>query len=123
MEGATFALRHGIDRLHTLGIDAGEIVLTGGGANSATWRQLVADICNAPVTILNQDEGASFGAALQALYVLESDDRKDLAQLAQDHLSRNEALCCEPADAAANFYQNSYQNYQQAVSTLAPLYQ
>jgi len=67
MEGATYALRYGVDRLRELGIDASEICLTGGGAGSLTWRRVVADVCNAPVTVLEQDEGASFGAALQAL--------------------------------------------------------
>ncbi len=73
LEGATFALRFGVDRLCELGIDADEILLTGGGAGSATWRQVVADVCNAPVTVLAQDEGAGFGAALQALAVLENE--------------------------------------------------
>ena len=123
VEGATFALRYGIDRLNTLGIEASEIVLTGGGSNSATWRQVVADVCGSPVTVLQQDEGASFGAALQALFVLESGERKDLSQLAQEHLSRKEAWCCEPQESAVNFYQDSYQNYQQAVRVIAPLYQ
>ena len=51
--------------------DAEEIVLTGGGVNSPTWRQVVADICDAPVTVYKQEEGAAFGAALQALAMLE----------------------------------------------------
>ena len=34
VEGATFALRHGLERLIELGIDAEEVVLTGGGANT-----------------------------------------------------------------------------------------
>ena len=123
VEGSTFALRYGIDRLRGLEIHANEIVLTGGGANSATWRQIVADVCNAPVTILNQDEGASFGAALQALHVIENGGSSGLPQLAGDHLSRNEPLCCEPKKSAVNFYEDSYQNYQQAVKAITPLYQ
>ena len=119
VEGATYALRYGIDRLHSLGIEAKEIVLTGGGANSATWRQVVADVCDAPVTILRQDEGASFGAALQALSVIEGED---LRQLAADHLSRKEEWCCEPNPSAVNFYEESYQKYQRAVSAITPLY-
>jgi xylulokinase len=58
LEGATFALRYGVDRLCELGIDNSEILLTGGGVGSAIWRQVVADVCGAPVTVLQQDEGA-----------------------------------------------------------------
>jgi len=122
MEGATFALRYGTDRLGEMGIEASEILLTGGGAGSATWRQMVADVCDAPVTVLQQDEGASFGAALQALGILESCDPADFQQLADDHLSRNEALCCEPNRAAANFYNEAYQGYREAVGAVMPLY-
>jgi xylulokinase len=96
--------------------------LTGGGSGSATWRQAVADICNVPVTILQQDEGASFGAALQALSVLEECGAGDLQQLADDHLVRNEALCCEPKKSAVNFYNEVYQKYQESVSAIKPLY-
>jgi len=122
VEGATFALRYGIDRLHGMGIEAQEIVLTGGGANSPTWRQVVADVCNAPVTVLNQDEGASFGAALQALYVIEGHQQNDLDHLAREHLSRNEPLCCEPQASSVQLYERSWQRYQQAVNAITPLY-
>ena len=67
VEGATYAIRFGLDELTRLGIEAAEIVLTGGGSKSAAWCQIVADICDLPVTLLAQDEGASFGAALQVV--------------------------------------------------------
>ena len=122
MEGATFALRYGVDRLDDLGVPIEELVLTGGGAGSATWRQAVADICDVPVTILRQDEGASFGAALQALAVLEGCAPQDLQQLSDDHLERNNGLCCEPETSAVNFYDEAYLNYQAAVAAITPLY-
>jgi xylulokinase len=127
VEGATFALRYGLDRLGDLGIGVQEILLTGGGAGSATWRQVVADVCGAPVTVLQQDEGASFGAALQALSIIEGGQGDggrggDLADLVDEHLARNEPLCCEPGQSAANFYDEAYGRYQRAVSAFKPLY-
>jgi xylulokinase len=122
MEGATFSLRYGIDRLRDLGIEASEICLTGGGAGSQTWRQVVADVCNAPVTVLHQDEGASFGAALQALSIIEGYKPSDLQPLADEHLTRNEALCCEPNQAAVVSYRDIYKNYRAAVDAMTPLY-
>ena len=119
VEGATFALRFGIDELAGLGIDAKEIVLTGGGANSPIWRQIVADICGAPVTILTNEEGAAFGAALQALAML---DGSDLVELADEHLDRDEARSCEPRPSAVNFYNDTYQEYQRITEKVAALY-
>ena len=122
LEGSTFALRYGVERLQHLGIETSEIVLTGGGVGSATWRQAVADICDAPVTVLDQDEGASFGAALQALSVLESVEGSDLSDLTDQHLTRNEAFCCEPKKSSVNFYNETYRNYQLSVDAVRPLY-
>ena len=121
-EGATFALRNGIDRLCELGIETSEILLTGGGAGSPTWRQVVADICGVPVTVPEQDEGASFGAALQALCVLDGGEKGDLRRLVEEHITRNEPLCCTPKQSAVNFYNEAYQNYQESVRAITPLY-
>lgn len=122
VEGATFALRNGVDRLCELGIEASEILLTGGGVGSPTWRQVVADVCGAPVTVLEQDEGASFGAALQALCVLDGGGPGDLQNLIERHLTRNEPLCCMPKKSSVNFYNDAYRNYQESVSAITPLY-
>ena len=121
VEGATFALRFGIDELGQLGIEAKRIVLTGGGVNSPTWRQVVADICNAPVIVLRQEEGAAFGAALQALAMLEGPGC-DLEALVGRHLEADDARCAEPRPSAVSFYQDSYEQYQRAVGKVAELY-
>ena len=122
VEGATFALRHGLDRLGDLGIETREIVLTGGGAGSATWRRIVADVCGAPITVLQKDEGASFGAALQALSVLDGGQGGDLTDLAERHLARNESLCRQPDASAVAHYDECYGHYLEAVSAVTKLY-
>ena len=121
IEGATYALRFGFDEMGALGMSAEEIVLTGGGVNSDTWRQVVADVFNTPVTVLKNNEGAALGAALQALALLDG-DVADPAALVSQHLARDEARCCEPRPAAVNFYNETYNEYQQAVDKVAALY-
>ena len=121
IEGATYALRFGYDEMNALGISAKEIVLTGGGVNSDTWRQVVADVFNAPVTVLKNSEGAAFGAALQALAMLGGADT-DLDKLTREHLARDEARCCTPRPSAVNFYNETYNKYQLALEKVAALY-
>ena len=121
VEGATFALRHGLERLTELGIDAEEVVLTGGGAKSGTWRQIVADVCNAPVTVLKNEEGAAFGAALQALAMLEGDST-DIRDVVKQHLQRDTEQCCDPDPSSSSFYSEAYGKYQNAVLQVAALY-
>ena len=50
VEGATFGLKFGLDELAGLGLAAESIVLTGGGANSTVWRQIVADVTGLPTS-------------------------------------------------------------------------
>lgn len=119
VEGVTFGLRAGLDQLREQGIAAKEIVLTGGGANSPVWRQTVADICNAPVTVLKQTEAAALGAALQATACVTS---ADLASLTRAQLERDAAACCEPQQAAVDFYADHYHRYHHAATHVAEIY-
>ena len=121
VEGATYALKFGIDELAGLGVDSTEIVLTGGGAKSAAWRQLVADVSDTRVTVFEQDEGPAFGAALQALQLI--NPGTSIVELADEYLTRDEPRCCNPRSAMVTQYAEAYHQYQQAVSAVATLYQ
>ena len=124
VEGATYALKFGIDELEGLGLTATEIVLTGGGANSAVWRQIVADISGLPVSMLDQEEGAAFGAALQALWVLQrqTDPSITIERVVAAHSTRNPAADAAPNRAHAEVYSQGYAAYRRAVAHIAPFY-
>ena len=68
MEGATLGLAYGLESFRKMGISPSEIRLTGGGSNSAQWRQIAADVFDTPVVLLATAEGAGLGAAIQAAY-------------------------------------------------------
>ena len=119
VEGASMALRYGIDRLAELGVSSQEIVLTGGGSKSATWRQMIANICDAHVIVLEQEEGAAFGAALQALEMVSG---YPLPTLAETHLVQRADACCDPDPEHVDEYREVYVNYLAAVSAITPLY-
>lgn len=68
MEGATLGLAYGLNRFRELGIEPAEIRLTGGGSQSAGWRQICADIFGVPTVCLQSAEGAALGAAIQGGY-------------------------------------------------------
>jgi xylulokinase len=68
MEGVTLGLNYGLRRLAELGVKPKQIRATGGGAQSKTWRQIMADIFDVEVVTLKVSEGAAYGAALQALW-------------------------------------------------------
>ncbi|MBM3866802.1 MAG: xylulokinase [Verrucomicrobia bacterium] len=68
IEGVTLGMNYGLRRLGELGVRPREIRVTGGGARSAVWRQMMADIFGVPVVGMREDEGAALGAALQAAW-------------------------------------------------------
>ena len=66
IEGVTMGLAYGLKRFRQLGVKPSEIRLTGGGSNSATWRQICADVFGVPTVCLQFSEGAALGAAIRS---------------------------------------------------------
>jgi xylulokinase len=66
IEGIVIGLAQGMNRLIGLGVEAKELRITGGGAKSASMRQIVADIFGLPVIGFKIAEGGALGAAIQA---------------------------------------------------------
>lgn len=66
MEGVSFVLRKNCEHIAKNGTAPTEIIATGGGAKSAIWCQLHADITGLPVAIPSEKEAACLGAAMIA---------------------------------------------------------
>lgn len=66
MEGVAFGLKDLYTSVCEF-TELDEVYITGGGAKSNIWGQIISDILNTPLKILNISEGPSFGAALIAL--------------------------------------------------------
>jgi xylulokinase len=66
MEGATYAMRDTLEIIKSMHIPVKQIRVSGGGARSAFWRQLQADIYGQPVVTINASEGPAYGVALLA---------------------------------------------------------
>jgi xylulokinase len=66
IEGCCYALRDIVDRLESLGVDASELRVVGGGARSDLWLQIKADVTGRPVRRILGDCATSTGAAVLA---------------------------------------------------------
>jgi xylulokinase len=66
VEGVTYALADSVAIMRDLGIEVGAVRATGGGARSALWRQIQADVLEASVRLALTDAGPAFGAAVLA---------------------------------------------------------
>ena len=69
MEGVTYSLRDVYERIKEMDetIVTDKIIVSGGGATSTLWRQIVADVFDLPVvTVSGASEGGAYGAVLVA---------------------------------------------------------
>jgi xylulokinase len=66
MESIAYDTRNTLALMKEEGIAVERIRITGGGARSAWWTQLKADVTNLPVEVVSQPEPGTLGAALLA---------------------------------------------------------
>jgi xylulokinase len=70
VEGVVCGLLDGLDALAVHTAAAGAITLVGGGARSATYRRVLADLSGRPVRTVDIEEAVAAGACAQAAAVL-----------------------------------------------------
>jgi xylulokinase len=67
LEGVSFGLRDSFELMKNAGLEnISQVRVTGGGARSPLWRQILADVFNAEIVTVNAEEGAAYGTALLA---------------------------------------------------------
>jgi xylulokinase len=73
-DGVVCGLLDGVSALEASGVSAtGRLILVGGGARSAAYRQRLADISGREVHVPANDESVAVGAALQAAVVADNE--------------------------------------------------
>lgn len=107
LEATAYGFRHHVDVLRELGIAADRISLTGGGAASALWRQIIADVLGLPVLWRRQRSGAAIGVALAAGIAIGAIDSWDQA----GRLAGNGELI-EPRAELAGLHDQGYGVYR-----------
>jgi xylulokinase len=124
MEGAVYTLKYGYDAFGRAGMAFDAIALTGGGANSAAWRQMVADVFDLRVDVPAQAEGAAFGAALQALWsqLRAQGQAVALPELVAAHVAVDPARAATPDPARAAAYREPYRRFLDHLDAVRPLY-
>jgi xylulokinase len=66
LEGVAFSLKECLELLHQVGVRFDRVRISGGGAKSVLWRQIMADVFGVEVVEVNITQGAAYGAALLA---------------------------------------------------------
>ncbi|MFG0330530.1 MAG: xylulokinase [Phycisphaerales bacterium] len=66
IEGVTFGLRDSLELIRRTGVNPESVRVSGGGARSEIWRQIMANVFQCPVDTISVTHGAAYGAALIA---------------------------------------------------------
>jgi xylulokinase len=117
LEGLTYELRLNLDLLKASGVDIDVLRAIGGGAKSALWLQLKADVTGIPVVVPKITEAAGFGAALLA--GMGAGVFPSAAEAAKSFLQLTTTYQPDPARQAA--YARQYELYRQVYPAVAPI--
>src|SRR5437867_699210 len=67
LEGVSYSQKDCLDIIEQMNVPVRSVRLSGGGARSAFWQQMLADVFGKPVSVLENQEGSAYGAALLAI--------------------------------------------------------
>ncbi|PSR25958.1 MAG: xylulokinase [Sulfobacillus benefaciens] len=106
MEGVAFSIRHVWDTINPNNeLDPENVIVTGGGAQSSLWLQILADVLGRPIVGM-KDPGAAVGAGLLAL-----------GTISLPKLGPRTGVNIEPS-SNCDCYQNLYASYLNRVKQL-----
>ncbi len=117
MEGVTLGMNYGLNRMREQGIKPKEIRLTGGGSKNKAWRQIAADIFNTEVVCLKIDEGAAYGAVLQAMwsYLNHVGEKTSIQEITDRFVKVDENTSASPKSSHVEIYRE-LQKIQNSIS-------
>lgn len=116
LEGLTFELKSNLDVLVSAGVEFEELRAIGGGAKSARWLQLKADVSGLPVAIPAVTEAAGLGASMLAGKAV------GVYQSLEEAVARTVQIKGRYTPGpAATLYQKRYELYRQIYPALRDL--
>ena len=118
LEGITFEQALSIQQLRTAGIEVEELRAIGGGARSAKWLQMKADIVGTPISAIGVNDAASLGAALLAGW------GTGIYASLEEAVARTVSISAryEPDEKRSAHYRDQLEVYRQLYPTLRKLH-
>jgi len=118
IEGVSYSQRDCLDIVASLGVPLSSVRVSGGGARSAFWRQLLADILGHQVVTLETQEGSAYGAALLAL--VGTGEFGSVPEVCRNAIRETESVSPRPAESA--YYNKAHDVYQALYPALKPIF-
>jgi xylulokinase len=118
VEGVSYSLKDCLSLIDDLGAEPASVRLSGGGAKSGFWRQMLANVFATRVSTLECQEGSAYGAALLA--AVGTGAYGNVTEACAATIREVESLEPKPHESAQ--YQRGYEVYKTLYPTLKPLY-
>jgi xylulokinase len=120
LEGVAFGLKDIFNLMKEVGLGSVDrIRVSGGGARSSLWRQIIADVFEAELVTVNTTEGAAYGAALLA--GVGAGVWRDVDTACSQTIFVSDRV--SPNAATSATYRSAYHEYQSLYPLLKPTFQ
>ena len=114
LEGVAFGIRDSLEVARSLGIDITRSRICGGGAKSALWKKIFANVCNVDIESIAAEEGPGYGGAMLAMVAC--GEYPDIRTAAEKFVK---VVSVEKPDAAlAARYEERYNAFKQIYPSL-----
>jgi xylulokinase len=119
LEGVAFGLRDIFSLMQGVGLrTVNQVRVSGGGARSTLWRQILADVLGVELVTVDTTEGAAFGAALLA--GVAAGTWADVGSACAQTIKLTEHVT--PDTKNANRYDQMYEQYEMLYPALKPTF-
>jgi len=117
LEGVAYGLRDSLELLRELGVEPRVARVSGGGARSRLWLEIVASVLGLPLELTVVEEGSAYGAAL--LGGVANGVFRDAQEAVAACVRVREAV--EPNEAWSRVYEDGYARFRGLYPALRPL--
>ena len=108
LEGVAFAIRDSVEVARSLGISITSSKICGGGAKSALWKRILANVLNIPLESPESEQGPAMGGAMLAMVACGA---YDSVKAVCDRFVKV-ASFVEPEPALVAKYEKRYQQFR-----------
>jgi xylulokinase len=119
VEGVSFGILNGLDLVQA-GHAVDRIFITGGGAKSGGWRQLIADATGAQVDVPLEEEAGCLGAAMQAIFAWSAGqgNPQTFVDIAERCVRVDSSRSVHPDASRQTRYAEARENYRRTLMSL-----
>ncbi len=114
LEGVAFSLRHCFESINQEMPKT--VFLTGGGAQSRLWCEVLANVLNSSVIVSHESNHGSWGAAQLGAIAA------DIQNFPLERQSKENINCIEPNEDTAIFYDQDYKTYKRVLDCMSSLW-